>query len=138
MDHLLFIVYPIEVWERLRQSNHLKIGKIGEEIAVNIVKDMGYMVLDKNYRCSLGEIDIVAIDDDVLVFIEVKTRRHSIAYAKESISKRKMRKLMSLASFYIKQKGYYNKKVRFDVLAIYLKDKDIQFELIKDAFCYES
>ena len=95
---------------------------------------MGYRILERNYKCKIGEIDVIAMDGDILVFIEVKTRRHSIAYAKESIDKKKMKKLVAVASFYMKQKGYQNKKARFDVIAIYLKDKDIQFELIKNAF----
>ncbi len=116
--------------------DHLRVGKEGEEFAYNIVKRMGYKILEKNYRCSIGEVDLIALDGDVLVFIEIKTRRHSIGYAKEAVNRKKRKKLLLVASYYMKKKKLYNRKVRFDVIAIQVdsKGKQTKFELIKNAF----
>ncbi len=116
--------------------NKIDFGKKGEDFAYKIAKKMGYEVLERNYRSRIGEIDLIALDKDTLVFIEVKTRKHSIAYAKEAIDKRKMRKLFLLASYYLKKNRIFNKKVRFDVIAICIDKKKLEFEVIKNAFSY--
>ena len=53
----------------------LDLGKLGEELALKKVKRLGYKCIARNYRCALGEIDLIAKDGDCLVFIEIKTRR---------------------------------------------------------------
>lgn len=118
-------------------KSKIDLGKEGEDLAYKIAKKMGYKVLERNYKSKIGEIDLIALDKDTFVFIEVKTRRHSIAYAKEAIDKRKMRKLSLLASYYLKKNRIFNKKVRFDVIAICMNKEKLEFEVIKNAFSYE-
>ncbi len=117
--------------------NHFYIAKKGEDFAYKMIKSMGYKVLERNYRCGMGEVDLIALDGDVLVFIEVKTRKYSVEYAKEAIDKRKKRKLILLASYYIKKKRLYHLRVRFDVIAVQINGKHFKFELIKNAFSYD-
>ena len=74
--------------------NKKEFGNWGEKYAWNLLKKAGYRFLTKNFRCKLGEIDIVAIDRDTLVFVEVKTR-YSRKFGKpeEAVTKRKLRKI---------------------------------------------
>ncbi|RLB11545.1 MAG: YraN family protein [Deltaproteobacteria bacterium] len=115
-------------------GRHIETGRIGEEIACREIKRMGYRILERNYRSKLGEIDLIALDGDVLVFIEIKTRTSSLEYAKEAIDRRKMKRLSMLALSYIKKKGYEHMRARFDVVAVSMKDGKYQVELIRNAF----
>jgi putative endonuclease len=112
-------------------------GKIGEEVTVRFLEQRGYRILSRNFRCYLGEIDIIARQNGELVFIEVKTRTSQIfGLPQEAVGYRKQKKLKQLALFYItmhqpKEKGY-----RFDVVAVTLGFSGglPQIELIKNAF----
>jgi putative endonuclease len=111
------------------------LGKDGEELAVKYLKSKGYKILDKNYRCSLGEIDVVVKEKDMIVFVEVKTRKSDeFAEPFESVGVRKQAKLRSLAEFYLQEKDYLDREIRFDVLSITVNDKETNIEHIKDAF----
>jgi putative endonuclease len=111
------------------------LGKQGENFAVKFLKKIGYKILERNYRCALGEIDIIAKDKETLVFVEVKTRKtHKGAEPFESIGARKQAKIRDLAEYYLQEKSYSECEVRFDVLSIVLKDKEKQIEHIANAF----
>ena len=137
MDHLLFIVILLKGYIPVSKVNNIEIGRLGEEIACREIRKRGYRIIERNYKSRLGEIDLIAMDGDVLVFIEIKTRRSSIDYAKEAIDKRKRKRLSKLALAYIKAKRYDNIKVRFDVIAISIKNNKPYIEVIKDAFWLE-
>jgi len=113
----------------------LDLGKRGEELALKKVKRLGYKCIARNYRCPLGEIDLIARDGDCLVFIEIKTRKgKSLGYAKEAINERKKRQLTKVALAYMKAKNCINAKSRFDVVAINLSEGKEQIEVIQNAF----
>jgi len=113
----------------------LDLGKLGEEIALKKLKRLGYKQLISNYRCSLGEIDLIAMDGDILVFIEVKTRkRNSIFNAKEAVDFRKQMQISKVALAYIKSNDCFELRVRFDVVAVFLGGKKPEIEVIKNAF----
>jgi putative endonuclease len=89
----------------------------------------------RNYRCPLGEIDLIAQDGDTLVFLEIKTRRErTLAYAKEAVNERKRHKIAQVAQAYLKEKGCEDVKSRFDVVAINLSKGEKEIEVIKNAF----
>lgn len=112
-------------------NERIKLGKSGEDKAVKHLVKNGYKILDRNFRTKLGEIDIIAKDDEALVFIEVKTRSSmSFGVPQLSVDTRKQNKLIKLALSYIKQKNIKHKVIRFDVLAL----TDTSCELIKNAF----
>ena len=116
-------------------NSHIELGRVGEKFACKEIEKLGYRILERNYRSKLGEIDIIAMDGDVLVFIEIKTRSSSIDYAKEAVDSKKIKKLQILALSYIKKKRYENMRARFDIVAVCVKDgKPYQIELIQDAF----
>lgn len=116
-------------------KERISLGKLGEDLARERLKDLGYSILRTNYRCSLGEIDLVARDGDVLVFVEIKTRKNeSPGQAKEAVSRRKQSKLSKVALAYMKSNDLWGSKARFDVVAIGLIDGKKEIEIIKDAF----
>jgi len=111
------------------------LGKRGEQFALKKLKGYGYKCLAKNYRCPLGEIDLIAKDGDCLVFIEIKTRKgKSFNYIKEAIDDRKKRQLSKVALAYMKTNNCCDVKSRFDVVAVNLDQGKEQIEVIRNAF----
>ena len=113
----------------------IRLGKTGEELALKRLKKIGYKCVEKNYRCAIGEIDLIAKDGEYLVFIEIKTRKGcSTGYAKEAVNKRKIRQLSKTALTYMKENDCCDVKSRFDVVAINLDQEFEEIEVITDAF----
>lgn len=116
-------------------KERIALGRFGEDLAKKRLKKLGYKILETNYRCPLGEIDLIALDGDVIVFVEIKTRKfQSLGQAKEAVNKRKQSQLSKSALFYIKSKDLWENKARFDVVAVRLCDEKQDVEIIKDAF----
>lgn len=116
-------------------QERITLGKLGEDLARERLKDLGYRILKTNYRCSLGEIDLVARDGDVLVFAEIKTRKNeSLAQVKEAVTKRKQIQISKVALAYMKSNNLWGSKARFDVVAVGLLDGKKEIEIIKNAF----
>ena len=110
-------------------------GKDGEKIAASFLKKNGYRIIEINFRCVLGEIDIVAKENGELVFIEVKTRKSGeLGYPEQAVGIKKQRKLSQLALCYLQGKNLTNTKARFDVVAITMSDSKNEIKLIKNAF----
>jgi putative endonuclease len=113
----------------------INLGKLGEEIALKKIKKLGYKCITRNYRCSLGEIDLIAKDADCLVFIEIKTRKgRSVGYGKEAIDYRKKRQISKVALAYLKANNCVNVRSRFDVIAINITNGKEEIEVIQNAF----
>jgi putative endonuclease len=113
----------------------LELGKMGEDLALKKIKKLGYKLIIRNYRCPLGEIDIIAKDGDCLVFLEIKTRKgRSTGYAKEAVDKRKRRQISKAALTYLKENDCYEERSRFDVVAVSINGRDVETEVIKNAF----
>ena len=94
-------------------------GTIGEIDAETYLKDNGYVIVATNYRNRLGEIDIIAKDKNVLVFVEVKSRA-TLAYGRpcEAVDFRKQQKIRKVAELYLVTTKNYYADVRFDVIEI--------------------
>ena len=115
--------------------NNKEKGAIGEDMAVNYLKSKGYKIMDRNYRTSIGEIDIVAIKADVLVFIEVKARTNfNYGYPYEAVNWKKQEKIIKSSYIYIKHKKLYKYQIRYDIIQIYLQKKP-KINHIENAFC---
>ena len=116
-------------------KERISLGRLGEDLARERLKGLGYRIVKTNYRCPLGEIDLVARDGDVLVFVEIKTRRNEpLGQAKEAVTRRKQAQLSKVALAYMKSNNLWGSKARFDVVAIGLIDGNKEIEVIKDAF----
>lgn len=103
--------------------NNKQIGMRGEEIVANYLVGNDYYLLERNFRCRIGEIDIIAFDKEEkkIVSIEVKTRR-SIKYGlpREAVDKRKQKHIISATKYYLLIKKLMNYQIRFDVIEVYL------------------
>ncbi|RJQ18921.1 MAG: YraN family protein [Nitrospiraceae bacterium] len=112
----------------------MKLGEKGEGLAAAFLRKRGYRIIEQNYKTNIGEIDIIALDGDVLVFLEVKTRE-SIEFGLpfESVNFRKRRKIANVALSYLKRFADLP-QCRFDVVSICYNNGKSEFELIKDAF----
>jgi putative endonuclease len=96
-------------------------GRQGEEIAADYLTDRGYKILQRNWCCSTGELDIVAEDSDTLVFVEVRTRRgERFGTAEESITSTKQARLVELAQTYLQEVTPPHQSWRIDVVAVQL------------------
>jgi putative endonuclease len=112
-----------------------ELGKKGEEVAFRFLKKNGYRIIERNYVCKMGEMDIIAKEKDTLVFVEVKTRT-SITFGPPqlAVNPTKQMQLSKVALYFLKEKRLEDVKARFDVVAILLRPKGEEIELIKDAF----
>ncbi len=113
----------------------LLLGQKGEDIAVGFLERAGYKVLDRNFRCRNGEIDIIALDGKSIVFVEVKTRnKENFGPPKLAVNWRKQKQLVRVALTYLKQKRLMDRPARFDVVGIIIRGDKEEIELVKDAF----
>lgn len=118
------------------EKNKKVIGKEGEEIAAKFLTQKGFEILERNYQYSHGEIDIVAKDNGVLVFVEVKTRLNlEFGEPEYAINKKKIQQIKKMAELYLFDKEIDEADCRFDVIAILLEDKtNPQITHYKNAF----
>ena len=111
------------------------LGKSGEEKAAVYLKNSGYSILERNFKNSLCEIDIIAKDSHTLCFVEVKTRRSELFGSPlEAISKFKQRKLSQVALSYLKHRQLMDTKARFDIVAIIQNGSEEKIVILKNAF----
>jgi putative endonuclease len=119
----------------MKDMSKISTGKEGEQIAVAYLQKRGYRICETNFRCPLGEIDIIAREKNELVFIEVKTRKSSrLGYPEQAVGARKQIKLSQLALWYLQKKKLSDASARFDVIAITLLPEGNEIRLIKNAF----
>ena len=113
-----------------------KLGRSGEEIAVKYLINMGYKMIDRNFRVPGGEIDVVAKDNGILVFVEVKNYSYRNFYMPVySISLKKKMRIRRTAEEYLYRNDIQNNDCRFDVVLIYMnEDGRREIELIQDVF----
>ena len=113
------------------------IGAMGENISENYLKNSGYRILDRNFKCKCGEIDIIAIHKNYICFIEVKTR-YGIKFGTpgEAVNFSKQKKIYKTAQMYILRKNIVDWDFRFDVIEVIVNIYNDNFSInhIKDAF----
>ena len=136
--------YPLPSGERIKRKiikmpiDKIAIGRMGEEAAVRLLKKNGCKIITRNFRCRWGELDIIAIDNGALVFIEVKTRG-SDAFGRPgaSVDARKQQRMITASSIYMSEKkiAVDDTPVRFDVVEVDTsRGKVDKVTIIKDAF----
>jgi len=111
------------------------LGKEGERIAEQYLKKKGYKLVERNYRCAAGEVDLIVLDRRVIVFVEVKTRTgHGFGLLMEAGQPRKQRKMMQAAQFFLSQKKLHQRDARFDVVGISWPGQEPMVEHVENAF----
>lgn len=113
-----------------------QLGKKAEEFACQYLLNHGLKLVDRNYQCRVGEIDLIMQDEKYLIFIEVRYRQNIyFGNGVESVTNTKQKKLIKTASYYLQQKKLDEKiNCRFDVVSLSLKKLTPELEWIKNAF----
>lgn len=110
-------------------------GGAGEQAVAGQLRKSGYTILERNFRCRFGEIDIIAQNSQYIVFVEVKTRSEKAAYSPlEAITAAKRRKILLTAQLYLQQKPS-GRQPRFDAAAVFTENGQvIRTEYLENAF----
>lgn len=109
-------------------------GEKGENQAVSYLESKGYEILERNWQASHAELDIIAQHNNLLVFVEVKTRSYDYyGQPEEFVSGKQQQNMIFAANRYMEQQGYEG-EIRFDIIAIIMKDGFRKFNHIEDAF----
>lgn len=118
-------------------AKHNELGKKGELLAVDFLKEKGFEILETNFRLDKDEIDIIAKDGSILVFVEVKTRSTDYFGEPEiAVGGNKIEFLLRAAENYLISKNL-NSEIRFDIISIVLNSKQKKIRHIIDAFYAE-
>lgn len=119
-------------------KERLDFGKKGEKAAASFLKKRGYRILKKNFRTSIGEIDIIAEYKDVLVFVEVKSRTdHSFGHPSMAVTPAKQKKIAQTAQVFLMKHAVKSRQIRFDVVSVLPGKEDpdsLMVEVLQDAF----
>lgn len=110
-------------------------GKSGELMVSRYLRESGYEIISANYRCRLGEIDIIASDNQYICFVEVKTRSENFKYAPaDAVTVSKRKKIIAAASLFLSVNNI-KLQPRFDIAEVFVENnKIIKINLIKNAF----
>lgn len=126
---------------RRQEASHLITGRRGERAAFVYLRRLGFVVAAHGWRSAKarGDLDLVAWENDVLCFVEVKTRTtRAVAPAEAAVDAEKKRMLRKMAHYYLRQLPKRDVPVRFDILSIYFETgKTADFELFRGAFGWE-
>jgi putative endonuclease len=117
------------------QTQKQVLGKEGEEIAEGYLKKKGFRMVERNYRCRGGEVDLIALDRRVIVFVEVKARNDaSFGSPLESVHPRKQQRMTRAALIFLSEHKLHHREARFDVVGISFAGGAPVVEHIQNAF----
>ena len=115
-------------------DNRKDTGNIGEDIVAKYLEEKGYEIIERNFRCKLGEIDIIAQDKEEIVFIEVKTRKIlSYGNPADSVNEPKQKHIYKAAEYFLLINNKLDDFTRIDVIEVYLNDTGYKINHIKKA-----
>ncbi|MCA1960648.1 MAG: YraN family protein [Desulfomonile sp.] len=126
---------PKQPTSAVAQANtRIEKGRLGEDIAVEHLEASGYRIIERNFRCKLGEIDIIAEHNGDVVFVEVRSRQSDSTFDPAySVNYRKQQKLVRAAQVYLFQRFRTMPAARFDVVLVDVGHR-LEVEIIRDAF----
>jgi putative endonuclease len=119
------------------KSFNKDIGCFGEDLSINYLIDNGYYILEKNYRNKIGEIDIICKKNNLLIFVEVKSRyTNDYGFPIESVTYYKRRKIIKVSMLYVILNKYNNFNIRYDVIEVFFNKNNEFFNInhTTDAF----
>ena len=112
-----------------------RLGQEGEDLAAGFLRNKGYKLVERNYRCKTGEVDLIVLDRKVVVFVEVKTRSdHSFGTPFEAVEGRKQRKMIQAAQYFLHEHKLDQRDARFDVVGVSWRGDQPVVEHIVNAF----
>ena len=113
----------------------MKSGRFGEEMARIFLAKQGYEVLELNWRCRYGELDLICRDQQAVIFVEVKTRNTAtLETPAEALNQRKQTKLIKSASLFLSQHRLWHAQSRFDLVSVYFQTHHCQVDHVPNAF----
>lgn len=120
-------------------KNNKLLGTFGEDMACKYLESKGYKIIERNFSCRVGEVDIIGIEGDTLAFVEVKSRT-GVSYGSpsEAVSYTKQGRIVKTALFFMTKHKFFDYMCRFDVIEV-LTDgtkENTNINLIKNAFEY--
>ena len=116
-------------------KHEILLGNQGEQLAVDFLVEKGFKILERNWRFKRAELDIIAMDNQTMVFVEVKTRSDDIFERPENAVNTRKRQLMIRAAIGYMQQSGHDWAIRFDIVSVILRgDVKAQIDYFKDAF----
>ena len=107
------------------KDERIELGKKGEDAAAKFLERHGYQIIERNWHCPAGEADIIAFDEDMLVFVEVKTRSDiDKGFPEEAITKEKRDRYEKISAYYLRDSDCGEMRFRFDVIGILVLGKN--------------
>ena len=129
----MYLYLKISWTDKNFMANHNELGKIGEEIAKKFLEEKGHKILELNWTWANTELDLISMDNNILIFTEVKTRRNAeFAYPESAVGKKKEKLIYEAAAEYMDRVAHES-EIRFDIIAITIEPK-IKIEHFPDAF----
>lgn len=119
------------IGENIMYQKHI-IGKLGEDEATKYLEQNGYKILDRNFSCKRGEIDIIALEKEEIVFIEIKSRTNKeYGLPREAVTKQKINHILKTAEYYLYVRKLEKLPVRIDVIEIFIRNNTIKINHLK-------
>jgi putative endonuclease len=116
--------------------NNRTLGCQTEKMAVDYLVKKGYSIQETNFRCRLGEIDIIAKDKEYIAFVEVKYRKtDKNGLPREAVNIFKQRTIIKVAKYYLMRYNLYDSNCRFDVVEMKGSLENVEINLLQNAFC---
>ena len=114
---------------------HLRTGREGEDAAEALLSSLGYRTVVRNYRTRGGEIDLVCLDGETVVFVEVKTRgRGSLARPDQAVTPAKRGRIVKAAAAFLSERGWWERPCRFDVVTVVKDGEHLDVRHLPNAF----
>lgn len=108
------------------------LGKRGEDEAAKYLKSKNYRIIERNFTCKQGEIDIIATDGEYLVFVEIKARTsNEYGLPSESVTQTKIKHMLKAIRYYLYKRNLENEDIRIDVIEIYVRGDKYYINHIK-------
>lgn len=114
-------------------AQHLTTGRAGEDVAAKFLRQKGWHILQSNFRCHDGELDLIAQDGEILIFVEVKTRSNTLhGQPGEAVGRAKQGRMIRAASRYLSQRQFWDKSCRFDLVTVVFRNNQVEVEHWED------
>ena len=132
--HRPAFLFFVNLFNLSKLADHNDLGRRGEQLARQFLEEKGYRILEENWRVSRAEVDLIAMDGDVLVFVEVKSRSNiSLGPPEAFVTAKKKRMLARAASVYMEEIDH-QWEIRFDIVAIIFASQKPELRHYADAF----
>lgn len=115
-------------------AEHNELGKLGEQLAIEHLRSKGYRILETNYRFMKAEVDIIALREEILAVVEVKTRStKSFGNPQEFLKPKQIHRIVNAIDHYV-QSNELNVEVRFDIIGIIKTDQKTEIQHLENAY----